>query len=103
MILTPDTSQGDIYNDHIAPSMGKGKTLMFAHGFNIRYGTIDPPQDDRCLAWSRPRRPDTGCAKYSPKAEAFRPDRRAPGRIRQGACAGALVRERHRLHPRRRH
>src|ERR1700761_7511329 len=42
MILAPDTSQAAIYHEHIAPSMGKGKTLMFAHGFNIRYGTIVP-------------------------------------------------------------
>src|SRR3984885_8856084 len=42
MILAPDTSQPAIYHDHVAPSMGKGKTLMFAHGFNIRYGTIVP-------------------------------------------------------------
>ena len=42
MILAPDTSQAAIYNEHIAPHMGKGKTLMFAHGFNIRYGTIKP-------------------------------------------------------------
>src|SRR6201996_244998 len=42
MILAPDTSQAAIYHDHIAPSLGKGKTLMFAHGFNIRYGTIKP-------------------------------------------------------------
>src|ERR1700744_917278 len=45
MILAPDTSQAAIYNEHIAPSMGKGKTLMFAHGFNIRYGTIVPSKD----------------------------------------------------------
>jgi ketol-acid reductoisomerase len=42
MILAPDTSQAAIYHEHIAPFMGKGKTLMFAHGFNIRYGTIVP-------------------------------------------------------------
>src|SRR5580698_3408099 len=42
MILAPDTSQAAIYHEHVAPSMGKGKTLMFAHGFNIRYGTIVP-------------------------------------------------------------
>src|SRR6202166_1906613 len=39
MILAPDTSQAAIYHEHIAPSMGKGKTLMFAHGFNICYRT----------------------------------------------------------------
>src|SRR6201995_4178925 len=45
MILAPDTSQAAIYNEHLAPHMGKGKTLMFAHGFNIRYGTIVPIKD----------------------------------------------------------
>lgn len=42
MILAPDTSQAAIYNEEIAPHLGKGKTVMFAHGFNIRYGTIVP-------------------------------------------------------------
>jgi ketol-acid reductoisomerase len=45
MILAPDTSQAAIYNEEIAPHMSKGKTLMFAHGFNIRYGTIVPAKD----------------------------------------------------------
>jgi ketol-acid reductoisomerase len=45
MILAPDTSQAVIYNEQIAPHLGKGKTVMFAHGFNIRYGTIKPAKD----------------------------------------------------------
>jgi ketol-acid reductoisomerase len=45
MILAPDTSQAAIFTESIAPHLGKGKTLMFAHGFNIRFGTIDPPKD----------------------------------------------------------
>jgi ketol-acid reductoisomerase len=45
MILAPDTSQPAIYREHIAPSLKAGKTLMFAHGFNIRYETIKPPKD----------------------------------------------------------
>jgi ketol-acid reductoisomerase len=45
MMLSPDTSQAAIFNEHIAPHFGKGKTLMFAHGFNIRYGTIKPAKD----------------------------------------------------------
>ena len=45
MILAPDTSQAAIYNEQVAPFMGKGKTLMFAHGFNIRYGTIVPAKE----------------------------------------------------------
>jgi ketol-acid reductoisomerase len=45
MMLAPDTAQPEIYQDHIAPHLGSGKTLMFAHGFNIRYGTIVPPPE----------------------------------------------------------
>jgi len=45
MILTPDTTQAGIYTEQIAPHLGAGKMLMFAHGFNIRYGTIKPPAD----------------------------------------------------------
>jgi ketol-acid reductoisomerase len=44
-ILAPDTDQPAIYEKHIAPHLSKGKTLMFAHGFNIRFGTIVPPGD----------------------------------------------------------
>ncbi|MHB8301895.1 MAG: ketol-acid reductoisomerase [Acidobacteriaceae bacterium] len=43
MLLAPDQTQGKIYADSIAPFLTAGKTLMFAHGFNIRYGTIQPP------------------------------------------------------------
>ncbi len=43
MVLVPDTKQQKLYNDCIAPSLKPGKTLMFAHGFNIRFGTINPP------------------------------------------------------------
>jgi ketol-acid reductoisomerase len=43
MMLTPDTKQPKIYRDSIAPHLSAGKTLMFAHGFNIRFGTIKPP------------------------------------------------------------
>jgi ketol-acid reductoisomerase len=45
MILAPDTSQAAIYNEEIAPHLGEGKTVMFAHGFNIRYGTIKPSKE----------------------------------------------------------
>ncbi len=45
MLLTPDTSQPATYEAEIAPYLNPGKTLMFAHGFNIRYGTITPPKD----------------------------------------------------------
>ena len=45
MILTPDHSQGETYSQDIAPNLKAGKTLMFAHGFNIRFGCIVPPKD----------------------------------------------------------
>ena len=45
MLLTPDTTQPAIYRDAIAPTLGPGKTLLFAHGFNIRFGTIAPPPE----------------------------------------------------------
>ena len=45
MILAPDTEQPALYTEHIAPNLNAGKTLMFAHGFNIRYGTIVPPKN----------------------------------------------------------
>ena len=43
MILTPDTSQAAIYKSDIEPYLTAGKTLMFSHGFNIRFGQIVPP------------------------------------------------------------
>ncbi len=43
MVLAPDTDQPAIYRDAISPALAPGKMLMFAHGFNIRYGTISPP------------------------------------------------------------
>lgn len=45
MLLAPDTKQPDIYAQDIAPNLRSGQTLMFAHGFNIRYDTITPPKD----------------------------------------------------------
>ena len=43
MVLLPDTEQKAIYDEHIAPNLKDGDCLMFAHGFNIRYGQIVPP------------------------------------------------------------
>jgi ketol-acid reductoisomerase len=45
MILTPDTGQAKLYREEIAPQLKAGKTLMFAHGFNIRYDQIVPPAE----------------------------------------------------------
>src|SRR6202049_979416 len=45
MILVSDHIQADLYNKDIAPHMTAGKTLMFAHGFNIHFQQIAPPAD----------------------------------------------------------
>jgi ketol-acid reductoisomerase len=43
MVLVPDTVQPEVYKKEVSPHLAAGKTLMFAHGFNIRFGTITPP------------------------------------------------------------
>lgn len=43
MILAPDTVQRAIYQESIQSHLTAGKTLMFGHGFNIRFGQIVPP------------------------------------------------------------
>ncbi|MGH9104181.1 MAG: ketol-acid reductoisomerase [Acidimicrobiales bacterium] len=43
MLLLPDTEQGAVYQTDIAPHLEEGDALLFAHGFNIRYGQINPP------------------------------------------------------------
>jgi ketol-acid reductoisomerase len=45
MILIPDEKQAALYKSEIAPNLTEGKTLMFAHGFNIHFGCIVPPAD----------------------------------------------------------
>ncbi|HEY6472801.1 MAG TPA: ketol-acid reductoisomerase [Acidimicrobiales bacterium] len=43
MILLPDTEQKAAYDEFVAPHLTDGDMLMFAHGFNIRFGQIVPP------------------------------------------------------------
>jgi ketol-acid reductoisomerase len=45
MMLAPDELQGHIYASEIHESMGAGKVLAFAHGFNIHFNQIEPPAD----------------------------------------------------------
>jgi ketol-acid reductoisomerase len=45
MILAPDTEQQAIYQSAIEPHLRSGDALMFAHGFNIRFGLIKPPNN----------------------------------------------------------
>ena len=43
MVLLPDEFQKDVYIKEISPNLNPGKVLSFAHGFNIRFGLINPP------------------------------------------------------------
>ncbi|PIC58416.1 MULTISPECIES: ketol-acid reductoisomerase [Sporosarcina] len=45
MILLPDENQKAIYDAEIEPALAKGKSLVFAHGFNVHFGEIKPPAD----------------------------------------------------------
>ncbi|HPX29401.1 MAG TPA: ketol-acid reductoisomerase [Sphaerochaeta sp.] len=45
MMLLPDEKQAKIYRESIAPYLKKGDYLAFAHGFNIHFGQIAPPED----------------------------------------------------------
>jgi ketol-acid reductoisomerase len=49
MILLPDEFQGETYNKEIGPNLRKGAYLAFAHGFNIHFGQIVPPDDINVL------------------------------------------------------
>ena len=44
-VLLPDTVQADVYEESIEPNLEPGDTLQFAHGFNIHYNQIQPPED----------------------------------------------------------
>ena len=44
MLLVPDTAQKAVYDAEIAPNLRPGQMLMFAHGFNIRFERIKPPE-----------------------------------------------------------
>ena len=45
MMLVPDQVMASTYRDSVAPGLDEGDTLMFAHGFNIHFGEIEPPPD----------------------------------------------------------
>ncbi len=45
LMLIPDMAQPKVYREQVAPHMKAGKTLQFAHGFNIHFGQITPPEN----------------------------------------------------------
>jgi ketol-acid reductoisomerase len=74
MVLVPDTTAATLYQDAIAPNLAPGKMLMFAHGFNIRFGTITV-------------RPDVDVTMIAPKA----PGHRVRELYVEGAGTPALI------------
>ena len=44
MMLVPDQTQKHVYEESVRQNLTAGKTLMFAHGFNIHFGQISPPE-----------------------------------------------------------
>ena len=49
MMLIPDELQAGVYRGEIAQHMKKGNYLVFAHGFNVHYGQITPPEGVNCF------------------------------------------------------
>src|SRR5690554_6898432 len=45
MVLLPDQNQAEVYNQDIKPGLQAGNALVFAHGFNIHFNQIEPPEN----------------------------------------------------------
>jgi ketol-acid reductoisomerase len=73
MVLVPDTTAAKLFKDAIEPNLAPGNMLMFAHGFNIRFGTISV-------------RPDVDVSMVAPKA----PGHRVRELYQEGAGTPAL-------------
>jgi len=56
MVLAPDMAQPALYREQLAAHLGPGATLMFAHGFAVHYGQLEP-RDDLGLALVAPKGP----------------------------------------------
>ena len=74
MVLVPDTTAATLYKDAIEPNLSPGNMLMFAHGFNIRFGTISV-------------RPDVDVSMVAPKS----PGHRVRELYVEGAGTPALI------------
>jgi ketol-acid reductoisomerase len=50
VVLAPDPAQRDLYREAVEPNLVEGDALFFGHGFNIRFGYIQPPEGvDVCM------------------------------------------------------
>jgi len=48
LLMIPDHLQADYYNSYLNGKIGKGQSLVFAHGFSVAFGLIDPPDGVLC-------------------------------------------------------
>jgi len=74
MVLAPDTSQADIYDESIADNLSPGDAIVFSHGLNIHYGQIVPP-------------PNVDVFMVAPKA----PGHTVRGQFEEGAGVPMLI------------
>ena len=89
MVLVPDELQPEVYETYIAPHLKTGDTLAFAHGFNIHYGYITPPEDVNVIMCA-PKGPGHIVRRqYTEGSGVPDPHLRGPGRHgrRLGHCA----------------
>ena len=84
MVLLPDEKQAEIWNAEIADGIADGDLLMFAHGFSIHFGQIEPPAgvDVGMVAPKGPGHLRAAGARCEPSPGA----RRAAGAHRRGAA-----------------
>ena len=101
MMLIPDHIQAEVYKESILPHLLPGKTLMFAHGFNIHYDWIQPP-DSVDVSMVAPKAPGHRMR------EVFTRGSGVPGLLAvhqdvtgQAEAVGLALRQGSRLHPRR--
>ena len=84
MLLVPDQHMGDLYRADVMPNLDAGDALFFAHGFNIHFGEIEPPEDVDVVMVA-PKGPGHLVRRtYTEGLGGPLPARRPPGRNRQG-------------------
>ena len=86
MILINDEKQAKLYKESIEPNLTEGKTLAFAHGFNIHFGCIQPPKNVNVIMIAPKGPGHTVRSEYQAGKGVPLPDRSGTGRHRR--CAG---------------
>ena len=103
MILLPDEKQADIWESDIADGISEGNLLMFAHGFAVHFGQIEPPAGVD-VGMVAPKGPGHLVRRqYRGGGRCPLPDGGPLGRQRQRPRPRPRLRQRHRRRPRRDH